>query len=102
MSNLCTVVSWDEFVMLYGPQFTLLCNSTHSRIRFVWLYLYNVSEHTRVSCSDVRNRFFISVRFRFGFHKKTRIRFGMSLVQFGLDIIVIFYSCNSKYYSDSG
>jgi len=39
---------------------------------------------------------------------KTRIRFGMSLVRFGSKTqfsshsIVIYYSCNSKCYSDSG
>jgi len=49
------------------------------------------------SSRDVRNIFFISVRF----FEKTRIRFGMSLVRFrsktrfGSDIIVIYYSCNS-------
>ena len=32
---------------------------------------------------DVRNIFFILVGFRFNFLKKTRIRFGMSLVQYG-------------------
>ena len=57
---------------------------------------------------DVWNIFFlISVRFRF--FENTRIPFRMSLVRFGskklrfgLDIIVIYYLCNSKYYSDSG
>ena len=61
---------------------------------------------------DVQNRFFIS--FGFGsvflkiFLKKKLIRFGMSLVWFGSenaflsDIIVIYYSCNSRYYSDTG
>ena len=57
---------------------------------------------------DVRNIFFTAVRFLFGFLKKLWIWFGMSLVrfsenmQFGSDIIVIYYSRNSKYYSDSG
>ena len=40
--------------------------------------------------------------------KKPLIWFGISLVWFGLknavwlDIIVIYYSCNSNYYSDNG
>jgi len=61
--------------------------------------------HNSTSRRDVRNRFLkISVRFL----KKTRIRFGVSLVRcgsnkrFSSDIIVIYISSNSKYYSDNG
>ena len=39
--------------------------------------------HSMAIRRDVRNRFFISVRLRFGFAKKTRIMLGMSLVLFG-------------------
>jgi len=53
--------------------------------------------------------FLISVRFWFGFCKKNSdsVRYEFGSVQFkktrfGSDIIVIYYSCNCKYYSDSG
>jgi len=55
-----------------------------------------------------RMNFLISLWFLFGFLKKLGwLQFGMSLVRlkkmrFGSDIVVIYYSCNSKYYSDSG
>jgi len=50
--------------------------------------------------------FLITVRFLFGFEKNSdSVRNEFCLVQktrFGSDIIIIYYSCNSKYYSDSG
>ena len=49
------------------------------------------------------------IRFRFSFLKKNsdsvRNEFGsvpFKKTRFGSDIIVIYYSCDSKYYSDSG
>jgi len=56
------------------------------------------------SSGDARNRFFY---FDSVFEKKL-VRFKMSFVRFGLkmrfgsDIIVIYYSCSGKCYSDSG
>ena len=53
----------------------------------------------------VPNRFF---KFRFSFLKKFRFSYewvwfgSVKKTPFGLDIIVIYYSRNSKYYSDSG
>ena len=54
---------------------------------------------------DVQNRFF---KFWFGFWKKSdSVQNDFCLVRFnkmwfGSDIIVIYYSCNSEYYSDRG
>jgi len=43
----------------------------------------------------------ISVWFRFG-KNSDLVRNEFGLVWFGSDIIVIYYSCNSRYYNDSG
>ena len=51
---------------------------------------------------------FFLVRFRFGLRKNPVSvwnEFGLvrfQKMQFGSDIIVIYYSCNSKHYSNSG
>ena len=58
----------------------------------------------KFTARDTLNNFFYFGTF---FFLKTRIRFGMSLVRFkktwfSSDIIAIYYSCISKYYSGSG
>jgi len=54
--------------------------------------LVNIIAAIQLTCRDVRNSNFISVRIL----KKTRIRFRISLVwfekpRFGLDVVVIYY-----------